>query len=156
MSKENDFFLENLSMLMHSALPVREAVATLKDEIHGKQMLKAITIIESEIDAGSKISTALGKSGLLSERFVSLLRLGEETGELEKQLTLVVEEQKKEHRLQSKVRGALIYPAIVMTVTIFVGIFVMWYVFPRLTSVFSSSGNKLGISLLRMALSLCL
>jgi len=146
MAKENDFFLENLSMLMHSALPVREAVATLKEEIHGKKMLKAITIIENEIDSGSKISTALGKSKLLSERFVSLLRLGEETGELEKQLTLVVEEQKKEHRLQSKVRGALIYPAIVMTVTVFVGIFTMWYVFPRLTSVFNSAGGQLPVS----------
>ena len=146
MAKENDFFLENLSLLMHSALPIREAVATLKEEIHGKKMLKAITIIESEIDSGSKISTALGKSGLLSERFVSLLRLGEETGELEKQLTLVVEEQKKEHRLTAKVRGALIYPAIVITITIFVGVFMMWYVFPRLTSVFASSGNELPLS----------
>ena len=146
MAKESDFFLENLSLLMHSALPVREAVSTLKDEIHGKKMLKAITIIENEIDAGSKMSDALGKSGLLSERFVSLLRLGEETGELEKQLTLVVEEQKKEHRLTSKVRGALIYPAIVLTVTFFVGIFTMWYIFPRLTSVFASSGGTLPVS----------
>ncbi len=146
MAKENDFFLENLSLLMHSALPVREAVSTLKEEIHGKKMLKAITIIETEIDAGSKISTALGKSGLLSERFVSLLRLGEETGELEKQLTLVVDEQKKEKRLTSKVRGALIYPAIVLTITAFVGVFMMWYVFPRLTSVFASSGGQLPFS----------
>ncbi len=146
MAKENDFFLENLSLLMHSALPVREAVSTLKDEIHGKKMLRAITVIENEIDSGSKMSTALGKSGLLSERFVSLLRLGEETGELEKQLSLVVEEQKKENRLKSKVRGALIYPAIVITVTIFVGIFTMWYVFPRLTSVFASSGGTLPLS----------
>ena len=66
MSKEYDFFLENLSMLMRSALPVREAVSTLKDEIKSKKVRKAITIIENEIDAGSKMSTALGKSGLLS------------------------------------------------------------------------------------------
>ncbi len=146
MAKENDFFLENLSLLMHSSLPIREAIATLKEEIKGKKMLRAITVIENEIDAGSKISTALGKSGLLSERFVALLRLGEETGELEKQLTLVVDEQKKEERLNSKVKGALIYPAIVMTITISVGIFMMWYVFPRLTSVFASTGGKLPLS----------
>src|ERR1700733_8247616 len=115
---ENDFFLENLSILMRSALPVREAVSTLKEEIRGKRMLKAITLIENEIDAGTKMSTALQKSGLLAERYISLLRLGEETGELQKQMALVVQDQKKERTLHSKIRGALIYPAIVLLITI--------------------------------------
>ena len=145
-SKEQDFFLENLSILMRSALPVREAVATLKEEIRGKRMLKAIGIIEAEIDAGAKISGALQKSGLLSERFISLLRLGEETGELQKQMALVVQEQKKEAALRSKVRGALIYPGIVLLITICVGIFTMWFIFPKLTSVFAQSGGKLPLS----------
>jgi type IV pilus assembly protein PilC len=143
MSKEYDFFLENLNLLMRSALPVREAIETLKEEIKSRKMLRAIAIIENEIDGGSKMSTALGKSGLLSERYIALLRLGEETGELQKQLALVVEEQKKEKALQSKIRGALIYPAMVLLVTIVVGIFTMWYIFPKLTSVFASSGSEL-------------
>lgn len=145
-SKESDFFLQNLNLLMRSSLPVREAVSTLKEELKSKQMLKAVTIIESEIDAGSKISIALGKSGLLSERYIALLRLGEETGELQKQLALVVEEQKKEKALQGKIRGALIYPGMVLGITILVGIFTMWFIFPKLTSVFSTSGNKLPLS----------
>lgn len=146
MSKEYDFFLENLNMLMRSALPVREAVATLKEEIKSRKMLKAITIIETEIDSGSKMSVALGKSGLLAERYIALLRLGEETGELQKQLALVVEEQKKEKALHSKIRGALIYPAMVMLVVVVVGIFTMWYIFPKLTAVFAQSGGKLPLS----------
>ena len=146
MSKEYDFFLENLSMLMRSALPVREAVSTLKDEIKSKKIRKAITIIENEIDAGSKMSTALGKSGLLSERYVSLLRLGEETGELQKQLALVVQEKKKEKALEPKIKGALIYPAIVLFITVVIGIFAMWYIFPKLTSVFTSAGGTLPFS----------
>lgn len=141
--RENDFFLENLSILMRSSLPVREAIATLKEEIHGKKMLKAITLIENEIDSGSTMSKALQKSGLLAERYISLLRLGEETGELQKQMSLVVADQKKEAALHSKIRGALIYPAIVLLITIAVGIFTMWFIFPRLTSVFSQSGGKL-------------
>lgn len=146
MAKENDFFLENLSILMRSALPVREAVSTLKEEIRGKKMLRAIGIIESEIDAGGKISNALQKSGLLAERYISLLRLGEETGELQKQMALVVAEQKKEQALHSKVRGALIYPAVVLVVILFVGVFTMWYIFPKLTSVFAQGGGSLPIS----------
>lgn len=143
MAKESDFFLENLSILMRSALPVREAVSTLKEEIHGKKMLRAITVIENEIDAGAKISNALEKSGLLAERYVSLLRLGEETGELQKQMALVVAEQKKEQALHSKIRGALIYPGVILVVAIFVGVFTMWYIFPKLTSVFAQSGGQL-------------
>jgi len=146
MAKEKEFFLENLSILMRSALPVREAVSTLKDEIKSKKMLKAIGIIENEIDAGAKISTALGKSGLLAERYVTLLRLGEETGELQKQMGLVVEEQKKEQALHSKIRGALLYPSIVFVIAIFVGIFMMWYIFPKLTAVFQQGGGELPLS----------
>jgi len=146
MAKENEFFLENLSILMRSSLPIREAVSTLKEEIHGKKMRHAIAIIEQEIDAGGKISTALQKSKLLSERYVALLRLGEETGELQKQMALVVDEQKKEQALHSKIRGALIYPAIVIFITICVGIFTMWYIFPRLTAVFAQNGGELPIT----------
>jgi type IV pilus assembly protein PilC len=145
-TKEYDFFLQNLSLLMRSALPVREAIATLKEEIKSKKMLRAVTIIETEIDGGSKMSVALGKSGLLSERYIALLRLGEETGELQKQLALVVEEQKKEKALHSKIRGALIYPAMVMAVVVIVGVFTMWYIFPKLTSVFAQNGGKLPLS----------
>jgi type IV pilus assembly protein PilC len=143
MAKESDFFLENLAILMRSALPVREAVSTLKEEIKSRKMLRAITTIENEIEGGSKISTALAKSGLLAARFVTLLRLGEETGELQKQMALVVEEQKKERALHAKIRGALVYPGVVFTIAIFVGIFSMWYIFPKLTSVFSQGGGKL-------------
>ncbi len=146
MAKENEFFLENLSILMRSSLPIREAVSTLKEEIHGKKMRASISIIEQEIDAGGKISTALQKSKLLSERYVALLRLGEETGELQKQMSLVVDEQKKEQALRSKIRSALIYPAIVLFITICVGIFMMWYIFPRLTSVFAQNGGQLPLS----------
>jgi type IV pilus assembly protein PilC len=146
MAKETDFFLENLSILMRSSLPIREAVSTLKEEIRGKNMRRAITIIEQEIDAGGKISTALQKSKMLSERYVALLRLGEETGELQKQMALVVDEQKKEQALHSKIRGALIYPAIVILITICVGIFTMWYIFPRLTAVFAQSGGQLPVT----------
>ncbi len=146
MAKETDFFLENLSILMRSSLPIREAVSTLKEEIRGKSMRRAITVIEQEIDAGGKISTALQKSKMLSERYVALLRLGEETGELQKQMALVVDEQKKEQALHSKIRGALIYPAIVILITICVGIFTMWYIFPRLTAVFAQSGGQLPLT----------
>ncbi len=143
MSKEYDFFLESLSMLMRSSLPLREAVATLKEEIRNKKLLKAITVIETELDGGSKMSVALQKSRLLPDRFVSILRLGEETGELQKQLALVVAEQKKEKALHSKIRGALIYPGIIVTVVFLVGIFTMWFIFPRITAVFVSAGGQL-------------
>jgi type IV pilus assembly protein PilC len=72
--------------------------------------------------------------------------LGEETGELQKQLALVVDEQKKEKALHSKIRGALIYPAMVMLVVVVVGVFTMWYIFPKLTAVFTQSGGTLPFS----------
>ncbi len=146
MAKEYDFFLENLSMLLRSSLPIREAIATLKQEVHGKQLLKKITIVENEIESGSRLSTALKKSGLLAERFIDLLQLGEETGELQKQFKLIIEEKRKEDKMSSKIKGALIYPAIVLIIALSVGIFSMWYIFPKITAVFTSAGGTLPAS----------
>ena len=70
MAVEKDFFLENLSLLLRADMPVGEAVASLKQEIHSKKMLGVVSVIQDEIEGGSSISTALEKSNLLSKRFI--------------------------------------------------------------------------------------
>lgn len=146
MSAEKDFFLENLSLLLRSSMPVSEALSTLQGEIRSKSMKKSVAAIEEDIEGGSRVSTALEKSKLLSPRFVSLLKIGEEAGQLPEQLSLIVATMKKEKSFRNQVRSALIYPAFVLAISIVVGIALVWYVFPQLAVVFSVNGQQLPVT----------
>jgi len=146
MAHEKDFFLENFSLLLRAGMPVTEALGTLKEELRSGGMRRTVAAIEEEIAGGSNVSDAFKKSKLLSARFISLLRIGEETGQFSEQLTLIIAERKKEELLAGKIRSALIYPGFVLAVTFIVGLTVVWYVFPKLSSVFASSGGTLPIT----------
>lgn len=146
MSVEKDFFLENFSLLLRAAMPVTEALDSLKQEIRSGEMRKTISVIEEEIASGSNISSALDKSALLSKRYIALLRIGEETGRFSDQLALIIASKKKEKLFQGKILNALIYPAFVLGVTFIVSIAVMWYVFPKLIPIFQSAGGTLPIT----------
>jgi len=146
MSVQKDIFLENLSLLLHAGMPIGEALQSLSEEARGRQMTKTIGKITDEIEAGGSISSALRKSGILSERFVSLLRIGEETGKLSDNLALIVSERKKEQIFRSKIQSALIYPGFVLAVTFVVGILTAWYTFPKLVAVFDNMGGTLPVT----------
>jgi type II secretory pathway component PulF len=143
MASERDFFLENFSLLLRASMPVTEALDSLQQELRSRKMKRIVYSIEEEISAGAPLSAAFEKSGVLSRRFVSLLRIGEQTGRLSEQLALIIAEQKKEASLRSKIRSALIYPGFVLGITGIVGLTVVWYVFPQLTEVFRGTGAKL-------------
>jgi type IV pilus assembly protein PilC len=146
MSAEKDFFLENFSLLLRSGMPVTEALGSLKEEIHSSQMRKAVSVIIDEVASGSNISDALEKSKLLPSRFISLMRIGEETGKLSDQLALIITQRKKEKLLKSKIQSALIYPAFVLGITGAVGILVVWYVFPKLATIFAQANGTLPLT----------
>ncbi|HEV7449319.1 MAG TPA: type II secretion system F family protein [Candidatus Paceibacterota bacterium] len=146
MAHEKDFFLENFSLLLRAGMPATEALSTLKEELRRGSMRRTVEAVEEEVISGGTISVALSRGKLLSPRFISLLRVGEETGQFAEQLTLVIAERKKEELFAGKIRSALIYPGFVLAVTFFVGLTVMWYVFPKLSAVFASSGGTLPLT----------
>lgn len=146
MHHEREFFLENLSLLLRAGMPVREAVETLREEIRSSSVRAQLDRIGERLDQGENLSAALQANGMLTQRFVSLLRIGEETGQLAEQIRLVVEEQKKEEALRAKVTSALLYPGFVLGAAVIVGTGVLWYAVPKLVSVFESAGGSLPLS----------
>lgn len=142
-SEEKDYFLENLAVMIASGIDVSSAVSSIKQETKSKKMSKILAGMEAEINTGSSLWLALEKSKLLPDHYISLIRLGEDSGSLIENLKLVVMQQKKDREFTSKLRSAMIYPVIVFSLTLIIGIGIAWFLLPKLGTIFSQLRVKL-------------
>ncbi|PIS40456.1 MAG: hypothetical protein COT26_03325 [Candidatus Kerfeldbacteria bacterium CG08_land_8_20_14_0_20_43_14] len=136
--KDREYVLENLAMLLSSGMDVMSAFAAIKQEIGSKKMYKIISALEQKVSAGSSLWRALEPTKLLPSYMLSLVRTGEESGRLTENLKVIVQQQIKDREFKSRLRSAMIYPGIVFSLTIVIGIGVAWFILPKLADVFSS------------------
>jgi type IV pilus assembly protein PilC len=141
--KDRDYFLSNLTMLLSAGLNLLMALEIVKAGLKTNKMKESIAKMKAEIEAGSSFWRALSKTDLFKEREITLIKIGEESGKLTDNLKMVVEQQEKSKALTRKVRSALTYPTIVLTVGTIVGVGVSWLVLPKLTDVLLSLNVEL-------------
>jgi type II secretory pathway component PulF len=137
LSKERDHFIENLSMLVLSGMPIMGALASITRDTKNPKMKKVLETILSELEAGSPLWKSFDRTGLFKGYTISLLRIGEESGKFAENLKVVSLEQEKERNLKSKVKSALMYPAFVLFLTGFIGIGISWFILPKLAKIFA-------------------
>ncbi|PIT89467.1 MAG: hypothetical protein COU27_00170, partial [Candidatus Levybacteria bacterium CG10_big_fil_rev_8_21_14_0_10_36_7] len=108
---------------------------------------KIIADLVTDVQKGNALSEAMKSyPRTFSPLFIAMVRVGEETGSLSESLSLVADQLEKDHKLVKKVKGAMIYPAIVVFAMLVIGIFMFIYVVPTLTSTFSELGVDLPIT----------
>lgn len=137
LSKERDQFMENLSMLVLSGMPISSALSAITRDTKNPQMKKILENILSELDAGSPLWKSFDRTGLFKGYTVSLLRIGEESGKFAENLKVVSLQQEKERNLNSKVKSALMYPVFVLVLVVVIGLGISWFVLPKLAKIFS-------------------
>ncbi|MFH1188834.1 MAG: type II secretion system F family protein [bacterium] len=137
-SEEREYFIENLAMLISSGMSILSAIDAIRAEMRSTRMRHALTDIRDDVDAGFTIWRALDRTKLVKPHVISLIRIGEEAGRLTENLKVVVAQQRKDSSFRSKLRSAMMYPILVLVVTLVVGIGIAWFILPRLTNVFSS------------------
>jgi type IV pilus assembly protein PilC len=134
----------NLSAMLTAGLSLSRALSVIERQ-SGNKRLKAVMLELSEsIKKGSSFHEGLAKfPKVFPELFIAMVRAGEESGSLADSLTVVGLQMERSEELIRKIRGAMIYPAIVISAVFVVGILMLIYVVPTLTSTFSSLGVKL-------------
>jgi len=137
LEKEKRFFLENLSVLISAGMDLLSALRTLLEETKSRRMKKVIANIISRVEGGEALWRSLQAEGIFPDRVLTLIRFGEESGRMAENLGLVNLQLEKEKMFGSKIRTAMLYPAIVLPFTLLVGIGVAWFTLPRLSDVFS-------------------
>ncbi|MEK7184148.1 MAG: type II secretion system F family protein [Patescibacteria group bacterium] len=140
---EKDQFLESFALLITSGMGVLVALEALLADARSSTMKRVIEQMRLDVDAGQSLSTAFEASGILSSDVISLVRIGEEAGRLPENLKVIAIQQQKERQFQSKLVSAMIYPVLVFSVTILVGLVIAWFVLPRLSLVFGQLNIEL-------------
>lgn len=133
---EKILFARNLSAMLSAGLPLSRALSVAKRQAKPRFAEIIGTLVE-EIRTGGTLSSGLSRHPeVFSSLFSSMVRAGEESGSLAESLRVVGNQMEKSYLLLKKVRGALIYPAIVMTAMVGVAILMLIYVVPSLTATF--------------------
>lgn len=137
MENEKDYLIENLSLLISSGVDINSALSAIKSELRSKSAKKIIDNLQSGIDDGLSLSAALEKSHFLSSQNISLIKIGEASGKLPENLKVITIALQKERLFRSKIYSAMIYPGIVFSLTLTVGLGISWFLLPRLAMTFS-------------------
>lgn len=131
-TKDKIIFSRQLSTLINAGLPLVQSLRSVQSQTKSKPFQAIINQIISDVEAGNKLSDSLAKSPkVFNSIFCSLVASGEASGTLDKALERLSIQQEKDAEINSKVRGAMIYPAIVMLVMVLVVGFMLVKVLPQ-------------------------
>ena len=136
----------NLQIMASTGLPLVKSFFLLAGQAKSKELKKALLDIKDEIGKGESLANSLGKyPEIFSEVFRNMIAVGEASGTLENVLQVLSLQIEKDHQLRSKIRRALIYPAILLSVMLVVGAVVMTVFIPGLKNLFFGLGVELPI-----------
>jgi type IV pilus assembly protein PilC len=140
-------FARNLAGMLSAGLALSRSLNVLERQTRNKRLKVIIGEVSQKVNTGATLSAALGDDPkAFPQVMVSMVRAGEEGGNLAHSLTAAADQLDRTYFLQKKVRGALTYPTIVMAIMIIIGVIMFTYIVPQLTSTFKEFNVKLPLS----------
>lgn len=148
-------FTRQLSTMVTAGLTLSESLSILRNQIKKQVLLKIVVQIEEDVQGGKSFAAAVDRfPETFPPIYRSLIRAGEASGKLDKVLERLAENLEKTRDFRSQTRGAMIYPAIVVTGMVVVIFILMTFVVPKLTVMYSDFGATLPLpTLILMAIS---
>ena len=144
---ERMIFARNLSVMVAAGLPLARSLEILSQESKNKKFKEVLLAVASSIKGGTNFSESLAEfPKIFSSLFIAMVASGERTGKLEEALKLVAHQLKREYDLKRKIRGAMIYPAVIIMAMLGIGILMLIYVVPTLVSTFEELNVELPIT----------
>lgn len=136
-------FTKHLSMMLEAGVSEIESLKIIQEQTKNRHFKKVLKRTIPRVEKGKFLSESLKESNGFNELFINVIKLGETSGTLPENLSYLAEEIKKTQELRSKVKGALVYPTIILIVTIIVVIALLVFVIPRITPIFKSLNVEL-------------
>lgn len=141
-AKDRVLFSRQLSTLINAGLPLLQALQSVNNQTTSKPLKVVLTQIIADIEGGSTLANAMGKyPRVFNQVYLSLIAAGEQSGTLDQALDRVAIQQEKEADLNAKIRGAMIYPLVVVLVMIAVVGFMIVKVLPQVKNIYDGMDN---------------
>ncbi len=143
MAHGKEAVIESLSFLVSSGMPIAESLRSIELELPNSFMKKIVIETRKNVEDGMSLSAAFLETGIFNAHSISLIKNGEDSGTLAQNLHVIAEQYAKNEVFKSRLQSALMYPIIVVVVTMIVGLGVAWFVLPKLATVFNQLQVKL-------------
>lgn len=133
-----------LATMVGAGLVLSESIDILEEQQTNKRLKLALADVSHDIKGGLNLAAALGKhTDIFPPLYINLVASGEASGKLDEVLLKMADSMEKEREFQARVKGAMIYPAVVITMMFAVIIIMMVFVIPKLTALYNQSTLEL-------------
>jgi len=141
---EKVFFVDHLKTMLHAGLSLLETFVILEKETENPKFQLIVRKIRDRISKGQQLSEVLSAyPKIFPSIYVKMIEAGETGGKLEESLDQVVTQMKKTQALKSSIRGAMIYPAVILSAMVGIGLAMAVFVLPKLVDIFRDFGSEL-------------
>ncbi len=138
--RDQILFAKHLAIMLQAGMPILDSLTMLKkQQAKSKTFSKILGQLITDIDRGQFLSTSLNRyQDIFGDLFVNVVRVGEASGTLPENLNYLVEELTKKQALNSKIKGAMVYPMIVLVAVLGIMGLLIFVIFPKILPVFAS------------------
>lgn len=144
---EKMFFVDHLKVMIHAGLSLVEALEILAKETGNHALKIIIAEITIEVSGGRQLSEVLLRHPkIFPPIYVKMIEAGEVSGKLEESLAQVALQMKKTHELSSSIRGAMIYPSVILFVMVGIGVLMTTVILPKLLTIFDEFDSELPLA----------
>jgi type IV pilus assembly protein PilC len=137
-------FVRNLQIMIAAGISLPQALDIISQQTENTKLQKIIIETKNEIIKGNSFSeTARKHPKVFSDFFCGMVAIGEKTGGLDRVLKDLAYQMEKEYKITSKIKGAMAYPSVIVSVMLIMGIALMIFVVPNLIKMFADMGIDL-------------
>ena len=132
-------FTREFATMINAGVPILRSLTILRDQTESVVLKKALENVTADVQGGNDLSTALAKHPhIFSSIYINMVRAGETGGILDDVLNRLAYQQEKDSAIRGKVRGAMIYPAVILTVTMGAFFVLMTFIVPKIGNILTS------------------
>lgn len=142
--KDLVIFSRQLAVMISATIPIVQSLRILSQQTNNPVFTEKVVEMANDVDGGMKLSDAMAKHyKIFSNFFVAMIKSGETSGRLEEVLEYLADQMEKDYDLVARIKGAMIYPALILTALVGVSILMMVYILPKMTPMLQETGAEL-------------
>lgn len=143
-TKDLQIFTKQLSTLLNAGIPIVQSIETLARSVSASGLANTLNRVVEDLSSGKRLGDAFAAHPRVFDHFyVNMVRAGEEGGVLDTILNRLSDYIEKSVKLTSKIRSAMVYPSLIIFVSIAVISIIMVFVIPKFQEMFSGMGADL-------------
>ena len=145
--QEKILFVRHLSIALKAGLSLIDSIELIRKQTKNRGFKRILEVLINDVKNGVFLSESLKSyERLFGELFINIIKVAEASGTLPESLLYLAQELQKKRALKKKVRGAMIYPMVILATTIVIAVGMIFFIFPKILPIFSNLKTELPLT----------